>query len=187
VVFLGIPAGGNPSLVEMKILSLFPLLFFVGIAVRHYRAGRWGDALWMCHLSNVVLAAGLFFNQPFLVFMALPWLLFGIPLWLAEVIRTRKVVPLSVLTHFGGAGIALFAASQMGAVPGTWWASWLFALGAQGVCRRWTPPELNVNVTHRVYDAWKPYFKTFRLFWIFCISAAAVILWLLEQFFLVVF
>ena len=167
----------------MTVLSVLPLLFFLGITYRHYRANRWGDALWMCHLSNLLLAAGLFFNNSILVFMALPWLLFGIPLWLAEVIRTRKVVPLSVLTHFGGAAIALYAAHRMGAAPGTWWASWLFALAAQGVCRLFTPPELNVNVTHRVYDAWKPFFKSFRSFWLFCIGMAALILYSMDKLF----
>lgn len=167
----------------MKILGLLPLLFFVGIALRHYRAGRWGDTLWMCHLSNLLLAAGLFFESSFLVFMALPWLLFGIPLWLAEVIRTKKVVPFSVLTHFGGAGIALYAAHRWGACPGTWKASWLFALTAQGVSRLITRPEWNVNVTHRIYDAWKPFFKNFLSFWLFCIGTAAFILYAMDRLF----
>ena len=167
----------------MKLLALLPLLFFIGIATRHYRAGRWGDALWMCHLSNLLLSACLFFEQPFLVFMALPWLLFGIPLWLAEVLRTHRVVPISILTHFGGAAIALYAAQRMGASPGTWWASWLFALAAQGVCRLFTRPEWNVNVTHRVNDAWKRLFKSFRRFWLFCIGMAAVILCSMDKLF----
>jgi hypothetical protein len=171
----------------MKLLALLPLLFFVGIAARHYRAGRWGDALWMCHLSNLLLSVGLFVGSPFLVFMALPWLLFGIPLWLAEVTRTKKVVPMSIVTHFGGAAIALFAGQRMGAAPGTWWASWLFALGAQGICRLFTRPEWNVNVTHRVYDAWKPFFNSFRSFWVFCIGMAAVILYSMDKLFSIIF
>ena len=171
----------------MKLLALLPLLFFIAIAARHYRAGRWGDALWMCHLSNLLLSAGLFFESSFLVFMALPWLLFGIPLWLAEVVRTKKVVPISIVTHFGGAGIALYAAHRLGAAPGTWWASWLFALAAQGVCRLFTRPEWNVNVTHRIYDAWKIHFKTFRSFWFFCITAAAIILWSMDRLFSALF
>lgn len=167
-----------------RALALFPLLFFLAIALRHWRAGRWGDALWMCHLSNLVLAGGIFFQNSVLVFVALPWLLFGIPLWLGEVARTRKVVPLSVATHFGGAGLGLWTAHRLGA-PGvdTWWMSWLFALGAQAVCRFLTRSEWNVNVTHRVYDAWKPYFKSFVGFWIFCITAAAMILFVLDKFF----
>lgn len=171
----------------MRLLGLLPLLFFVGIAVRHYRAGRWGDALWMCHLSNLLLSAGLIFKSPFLVFMALPWLLFGIPLWLAEVLRTKKFVPFSVLTHFGGAAIALYAAHRWGASPGTWWASWLFALAAQGICRLFTRPEWNVNVTHRIYDAWKPFFKSFLTFWLFCIGMAAGILYSMDKLFSVLY
>lgn len=153
----------------------------MGILFRHYRAGRWGDALWMCHLSNLLLSAGLFFEKPFLVFMALPWLLFGLPLWLGEVIRTHKIVPLSIITHFGGVAIGLYAAHRLGPAPGTWMASWLFALGAQGICRAFTRPEWNVNVAHRTYDAWKPYFRTFRSFWVFCITAAAIILWGMDK------
>jgi hypothetical protein len=165
----------------LKLLAVLPLFFFFGIFYRHLRAHRWGDALWMCHLSNLLLSAGLYFEEPFLVFMALPWLLFGIPLWLAEVLRTRRVVPLSVITHFGGAAIGLYAAHRMGPAPGTWGASWLFALAAQGVSRTLTRPEWNVNVTHRVYDAWKPHFKTFRSFWIFCMTVAAAILWGMDK------
>ena len=171
----------------MKLLALLPLFFFLGIATRHYRAGRWGDALWMCHLSNLLLSAGLFFESSFLVFMALPWLLFGIPLWLADVVRTKKVVPISIVTHFGGAGIALYAAHRLGPVSGTWGASWLFALTAQGVSRLLTRPEWNVNVTHRVYDAWKPFFHSFRSFWIFCIGVAALILFSMEKLFLAIY
>jgi hypothetical protein len=165
----------------LKLLSVLPLLFFIAIAARPARANRWGDALWMCHLSNLLLAAGLFFSNAFLVFMALPWLLFGIPLWLGDVVRTRKVVPISILTHFGGAGLGLFAASKLGPAPGTWWASWLFALAAQALCRATTPPEWNVNVSHRIYDGWKKHFKSFRAFWLFCISLAALILWTMDK------
>lgn len=96
-------------------------------------------------------------------------------------------MPLSVLTHFGGAGIALYGAHRLGAAPGTWWASWLFALVAQGVCRLFTRPEWNVNVTHRVYDAWKPFFKSFRSFWVFCIGMAAVILYSMDKLFSLIF
>ncbi|MBL8024216.1 MAG: hypothetical protein JNK54_08065 [Elusimicrobia bacterium] len=172
---------------SLQIIALLPLIFFVGIAVRHYRAGRWGDALWMCHLSNLLLAAGLFFEKPFLVFMALPWLLFGIPLWLAEAVRSKRLVLFSILTHFGGVAIGFYAAAKMGAAPGSWWASWLFALAAQGVSRAFTRPEWNVNVTHRVYDAWKSRFKTFRSFWLFCIGTAALILWIMDHAFSALF
>jgi hypothetical protein len=135
----------------------------------------------MCHLSNLLFAAGLFLNPRF-------WFLWRFrgfvwdPLVVGEVIRTKKVVPMSVLTHFGGAGIALYAAHRGGA-PGTWWASWLFALGAQGVCRLFTRPEWNVNVTHRVYDAWKPFFKNFRLVLAFLYWDCGVILYAMDNYF----
>ena len=171
----------------LRLLGFLPLTFFVGIAVHHYRAGRWGDALWMCHLSNLLLAAGLFLLNPFFVFMALPWLCFGIPLWLAEVVRIKKIVPFSIVTHFGGVALGFYAGMKLGPSPGTWWASWLFALAAQGACRLLTRPEWNVNVTHRVYDAWKPYFKRFRSFWLFCLLTAALILWGMDQAFSALF
>lgn len=166
---------------SMQVLGVLPLLFFVSMVLYHVKKGRWGDAFWMCHASNLLLAMGLFFGKPTMVAMALPWLMFGIPLWLGEAVRIRRIIPLSVVTHWGGALVALTAAHHWGTGSDWWWKSWLFALAVQGITHWATPAVWNINAAHGVYDAVKGVFKSFLSFWIFCIGVAAVVLWASEK------
>lgn len=166
---------------SMRILGFLPLLFFISMVLYHVKKGRWGDAFWMCHASNLLLTMGLFFENPTMVSMALPWLLVGIPLWLGEAVRIRRIIPLSVVTHWGGVLVGLYAAHRWGTGADWWWKSWLFALAVQGITRWATPPVWNINAAHGVYDAVKGVFKSFVSFWIFCIGLAAILLWASEK------
>ncbi|MBK6880713.1 MAG: hypothetical protein IPN65_04305 [Elusimicrobia bacterium] len=165
----------------LRALGVLPLLFFISMALFHVKKGRWGDAFWMCHASNLLLAVGLFFEKPTMVAMALPWLLFGIPLWLGEAVRIRRIIPLSVVTHWGGALVAFYAAHRWGAGSDWWWKSLIFALAVQGITRWATPAVWNINAAHGVYDVAKGVFKSFLSFWIFCIGLTAILLWATEK------
>lgn len=167
--------------IPMRAWGTLPLLFFFAMAYYHIRKGRWGDIFWMCHASNLLLAVGLFLEKPTLVGMALPWLLVGIPLWLGEAVRIRRIIPLSVVTHWGGVFVALYAAQRWGTGSDWWWKSWLFALAVQGLTRWATPAVWNINAAHGVYDVVKGVFKSFLSFWIFCVGTAALVLWASEK------
>ncbi|MBI4396076.1 MAG: hypothetical protein HY548_03205 [Elusimicrobia bacterium] len=161
--------------------GFLPLLFFAGMVWTHRKAGKVAESLWMCHVSNLFLAAGMVFHQPLLIRAAIPWLIVGVPLWIIDMWRVRMIIPASVVSHLGGITIGLLALKRAGTGPSMWMASFVFYLLIQFICRWITPRRLNVNLAHRVYDGVKPYFPDYRTFWISVTSLTAIVLWSVEQ------
>ena len=153
------------------------LAFFVAHAAHHVTGGRPAECLWMCHVSNVTLAAGLLLARPELVRIAVLWLLPGLPLWLGDLIQTGESPPTTFLAHFGGAAVGLVALRRTG--MGRW--SWALALAWylfwQEICRVATPPELNVNIAHRLRPGWETLFDSYAGYWVGSTLLAAFVLW----------
>ncbi len=110
----------------------------------------------MCHISNLILAIALFSAWPFLAQISVPWLMFGLPLWIFNVAQVGIIGGVTSFgTHVGGLIIGLIALSKMTYNKDIW----IYALGwyliLQQVCRMITPPELNVNIAHSVYLGWE--------------------------------
>lgn len=161
----------------MRLLGVLPLLFFAGMVWTHWRKGKISECLWMCHVSNLLLAAGMLFRQPILIQATAPWLILGVPLWVLDMLFSRSLIPASVVSHAGGTAVGLFALHHVGARPSMWISSFVFYLAMQPVSRWLTPRHLNVNLSQRTYDEVKDYFPNFGVFWISATGLAAVILW----------
>ncbi len=142
--------------------------------------GEPGHILWMCHLSNLILALGFFLAWPLLVRISIPWLLFGLPLWIWDMAQMGLTGGLSSFgTHIGGLLVGLFALSKMSYDSKSWLYALVWYLVVQQVCRMVTPVELNVNIAHKVYYGWETMFAAYWQYWLVTTLTAGVFLWLI--------
>lgn len=90
---------------RFQLLGLIPLILFLARLQDLTKIGEPGHILWICHLSNLILAIGLFFAWPLLVRISVPWLVFGLPLWIWDMTQVGMVGGLTSLgIHIGGFG-----------------------------------------------------------------------------------
>ena len=161
-----------------RLLGFLPLCFFLAHLNYHFAAGTPEHLLWLCNFSNLVLAAGLFFQVPLLIRIAAIWLIPGIPLWLWDMSRTGDAPISTFLSHLGGTTVALIALAKVRAKPNMFLYAWLYGLLIQTICRFTTPPELNVNVAFQIYPGFDRIFENYWSYWIFSAVLAAAILWM---------
>ena len=140
-------------------------------------AGTPGHILWMCHITNLLLALGLFFGQRELVRMSVLWLIIGIPLWALDMARFGIRELTTFGTHIGGLIVGIVALYQVRGGRKSWLYALVFYLVLQLVCRIATPPELNVNTAHHVYRGWEMLFTNYQFFWVVITVLSGVVLW----------
>ena len=58
---------------RFRLLGILPLTFFLAQAVHYWRIDQLGHMLWMCNMGNLMLAVGLFLDQPVLIRVAVIW------------------------------------------------------------------------------------------------------------------
>ena len=136
--------------------------------------------LWLCNLSNLVLAIGIFFRLPLLIGISVLWLIPGIPLWLFDMYRTGYSPVTTFLSHLGGLVVGLFALSRVKVNKNLWIPAWIYGLIVQIICRLFTSPELNINVAFKIYGPLEKFFPNYWMYWIFNAVFAAIGLWLLS-------
>src|SRR4030095_1359197 len=102
--------------------------------------------LWMCNISNLVLAIGIFFRLPALIRISALWLIPGVPLWLYDMNRTGYDPTTTFFPHIGGTLVGLYALYCVKGRRHMWIYAWVYGLIVQILCRFLTPRELNVNV-----------------------------------------
>jgi hypothetical protein len=160
-------------------LGWLPLILFISRFVAYLQLGQPSQMLWMCHLSNLLLSAGLFLANALIIRLSVILIIFGIIPWIVDMFVIRIVTPVSIASHLGGLVVGLLAIAKVRACP---W-SWLAALGSfvlvQFVCRFVTPPEFNINTAHRVYDIWKDTISSYWLYWVISTSIIGATLWLI--------
>ncbi|MCI0412073.1 hypothetical protein L0222_04630 [bacterium] len=163
-----------------RLLGILPVCFFLAHLSYHLSHGTPQHLLWLCNLSNLVLAAGLFFQLPLLIRIAVLWLIPGIPLWLWDMSRTGDNPLSTFLSHLGGLTVAIIALSKVRATQNMFLYAWMYGFLVQMICRLFTPPELNVNVAFQIYPGFKSIFQNYSSYWIFSAVFAAAALWLLS-------
>ena len=161
--------------------GILPLGFFFAHLSTHLAQGTPQNMLWLCNLSNLVLAAGIFFRMPLLVRVSVLWLIPGIPLWVLDMARTGYSPATTFLSHLGGLVIGLFALSRVNADKNMWIHAWIYAFFAWIACRLFTSPDLNVNVAFQIYPPLDRVFHHYWEYWIFNAIFSAGGLWLLTQ------
>ena len=137
--------------------------------------------LWMCNIGNLLLAVGLFFNQPLLVRVAVIWLIPGLFVWFFYVALAWGLILSSTLAHVGGILVGIIAIKKVRMDR----KAWLYALGwylfIQLLSYLLTPPEMNVNVSHSVAPGWEQTFNAYWKFWLALTLPTALLLWLLGR------
>jgi len=157
--------------------GILPLAFTFAYYVIASREGRAGDTLWMCHLSNALLGLGMLFARPAIVRIAALWLVLGFLLWPLDIWTDGAVTAISILSHAGGLAVALYAVWSLRMTANPWLPAALLMLAVQQLCRWVTPPELNVNLAHRVYTGFEQWFGSYLVYWSTMTALAALGLW----------
>jgi hypothetical protein len=162
-------------------IGSLPLIFFIARLIEYVQVGTPSQVLWMCHLANLFLAIGLFTANPLLIRVSVVLLVFGIPPWIVDMFVIKIITPLSVVTHLGGTILGLIVIAKVGATRWTWLVALASYVLVQTICRFVTPPELNVNISHRVYDIWKDIVSNYWIYWVISTGIIGVALWVIES------
>lgn len=163
------------------LVGTLALALFAAYAAFAAQRGRPAEALWMCHVANLLLAAGLFAAWPRLVGIAVLWIVLGIPLWVLDAWMNGEVPPVSIASHLGGLALAMYALPRLPLSSNPWLAALAVFLALQQACRWWTPEALNVNLAHAEYTGWKGVFGGYAAYWMVTTLAAAAFLWALGR------
>jgi len=162
-------------------LGVVPLALFGTYAAVAAQRGRAADALWMCHVANLVLAIGIVTRSPRVVGIAVLWIVLGIPLWAMDAWLNRTVTPVSAASHLGGLAVGMYAASRLRLSSNPWLPALALFLVLQQLCRWWTPQALNVNLAHAEYAGWEGAFGAYWAYWLITTLGAAACLWALGR------
>ena len=175
------PSGASSRAVSvsMRLLGLLPLAFFLAHLSHYWRNGELGNMLWMCTVSNLALAFGLFFGSKWIIRLAVFWLIPGLPLWLYYLAVNGGWLVTSFLTHVGALTVGLVVLHRIRAARWTWLHAFLYFLIIQQLSRMFTTPELNVNVAHSVYQGWETMFSGYWQYWLATTSTVVAGLWLM--------
>jgi hypothetical protein len=169
---------------RFRLLGILPLLFFLARVVEYgFVAKTPEQILWCCHISNLLLAIGMFMANPALIRISVFWLILGLPPWALDMVLTRLVTPVSIVSHLGGFVLAIVAIRRVGAKPGSWFPSLVFFLILQQISRLVTQPTpyTNVNVAHFAYGPWKDSFATYWQYWAANTALAMLMLAIIER------
>ena len=162
---------------NLRLLGVLPLLFFLAQLVHYWRIDELGHMLWMCNIGNLLLAIGMFLEQPRLIRLSAIWMFPGLVVWLVYVVFAWGVFFTSTLAHVGGLVLGVLALRKVGMDR----RSWLYALGwyliVQLISRLVTAPALNVNLAHRIQPGWEQQFAAYWQFWLTLTLVTALILW----------
>ncbi len=163
---------------KLRLLGIFPLIFFLAQGVHYWRINELGHMFWMCNVGNLLLAVGLFFEQVRLIRIAAIWTIPGLFVWIVYVVLAWGVFFTSTLAHVGGLGVAMIAISRVGMDRGSW--RWAFGwyLVVQVASRLVTAPQFNVNLAHAIQPGFEHAFQSYLTFWLVLTTATIITLWL---------
>lgn len=163
---------------RVRALGLLPLAF-AAWAYASYDHGI--KILWMCNLCNLLLGVGLMTANLRIIWLATLWLILGSPLWVFDIIVQNQIFPHSFATHIAAPILGIWALRGQSARPGTWILAVAFGVSVQTICRFWTPPEFNINVSHVTYKGFSGWFDDYLVYWTLTVLSLAVILFVTER------
>ena len=166
------------SQIRLRLLGLLPLIFFFAQGVHYWRSNELGHMLWMCNIGNLILALGLFFNNPAVVRLAAIWMLPGLLVWFVYVVLAWGIFLTSTLAHVGGLAVSMLALKWYRMDRDAWRSAFGWYLGVQLATRFVTPAALNVNLSHTFVQGWERTFQSYWSFWLVLTALTAATLWL---------
>ena len=172
---------------RFRLLGLLPLGFFFAQAAHYWQIDQVGHMLWMCNIGNLLLAVGLFIDEPLLVRVAVIWSIPGIIIWARYVVAEWfqysvidwGAVTASTLAHVGGLTVGMIALARVRMDRLSWLFSLAWFIALQLVSHAAAPPELNVNVSRYVYESWRGAFNAYWKFWLVLVMVVTATLWLI--------
>ena len=177
------PRASDWRTMRFRLLGILPLLFFLARVFEYaYRAKTPEQILWSCHISNLLLAIGLFTASPLFIRIAVFWLILGLPPWVIDMVVSKLVTPVSIFSHLGGFVVAMVAIYFVRAKRGSWLPSLIYFAVLQQITRLVTVPGpyTNVNVAHFAYGGMKDWFAHYWTYWLANTAVAAVVLWAMD-------
>lgn len=162
----------------MRLVGVFPLIFFFAQAVHYWRIDQLGHMLWMCNIGNLILALGLFFEKPVSIRLSAIWMIPGLIVWFVYVVLPWGVFLSSTLAHVGGLAVSMIVLKRYRMDRTAWRYAFGWYLVIQLISRFITPPDLNVNLAHTVAPGWERTFETYWSFWLVLTALTAAVLWI---------
>ena len=163
---------------RLRLLGIFPLLFFLAQGVHYWHTNELGNLFWMCNIGNLLLAMGLFLDKRTVIRLSAIWMIPGLIVWFLYVVLTWGVFLSSTLAYIGGLLVAAVALKKYGMDRRSWIYAFGWYIGVQLLSRFFTAPQLNVNLAHAVQPGWEHTFTSYWVFWLTLTLATAAVLWL---------
>lgn len=167
--------------IHNRILGMFPIILFGARVIELTAQGKPAHLLWICHISSVVIALGVFINNVELIRISVLWLILGVPIWPIEIIRTGIMEITSIGTHYFALIFGLLLLKKSGIGKYSWAYGLIWFLLLQQAARLFTPVELNVNLAHSIYPGWEKYFSGYGQYWLFTTLGSGISLWLASK------
>lgn len=171
----------EPLETRYRLLGLLPLAFFAVQTIHYWRFGGMGHLLWMCNLGNVLLGIGLLISHRELIRAAAIWTIPGLVVWIIYVLLPSGFYFSTTLAHVGGFIVGLVALHRVRMDRYAWIYAFAWYLVTQIAARLLAPPELNVNVAHRVQDGWGNAFVSYWKFWLVLTATVAAAMWVIGK------
>ena len=175
---------------RFRLLGLLPLCFFIARGIEYMVIAKTPEQmLWSCHVSNLMLAVGMFLGNPLLIRVAVFWQILGLPPWIMDAVVSGMIKWVSIFSHLGGSVVAIIAIRQVGAKRWSWIPALIYFVVPQQITRLVTDPGpyTNVNVAHFAYGPMKDWFTVYWKYWAVNTSIVALTLIIIEFVFLWLF
>lgn len=164
--------GKSGLTLRFRLLGIAPLMFFTAhllfyLSDSFYASTRGVEnMLWMCNVSNLLLAAGLLLGLRRVIRLAVFWLIPGLPIWLFDAFLRGSLLFTSFLTHIGGLAVGLIAMRKVRADKWSWLYAFAWYLLIQQLSRLFTSEYWNVNVAHKMYQGYETVVSQYWQFWL---------------------
>jgi hypothetical protein len=168
---------------RFRLLGFLPLCFFIARGIEYIVIAKTPEQmLWSCHVSNLMLAAGMFMGNPFLIRVAVFWLILGVPPWFIDMVWSNQITVVRIFSHLGGFIVSIAAIRLVGAKQGVWIPSLIYFVILQQATRLVTDPGpyTNVNVAHFAWGPMKDWFASYWIYWVANTSVVAATLIIIE-------
>ncbi|NBO63469.1 MAG: hypothetical protein EBU88_01240 [Acidobacteria bacterium] len=164
-----------------QLIGLLPFLIFLYRVFQYFYEGTPDWIMANCNVTLVMLSLGMLLGRQLPTRVAAIWLTIGVPMWLIDAWVTQVIWIASIISHFGGWLIGLFALRQTRVTGRSWLpaAGWFFLW--QVVTRFTTRPDLNVNIAHSPYEFSTAWFGSYWQFWVVCALVVLTLTWVVER------